>query len=514
MRELIVKSQGKGTEIALLEEGILTELHYEHENTRFVVGDILLAKVKRILPSLNAAFIDLGKEEGFLHYTDLGTQVRSLNNFVKAALSTQQTTHLLADFNIEPYTEKNGKIGDLLQKGQPLVVQIIKEPIANKGARLSTEISFAGRYLVLIPFSKEISVSQKIESKEERKRLERLAKSICPRNFGMIIRTAAESKSVADLHADLHELLGKWEQVYKGILSDTPPAKLLGELDKASAILRDLLNASFHRVAVDDARLSAEIRTYISRIAPGKESIVQHYSGKKPIFDHFAVNKNIKASFGKHVNLNGGAYIIIEHTEAMHVIDVNSGYKVSTSTDLDNNALSVNLLAAAEIVRQIRLRDLGGIITIDFIDMKSNENRKKVYDTMVELMKNDRAKHTILPLSKFCLMQITRQRVRPELQITNTETCPHCNGSGVAQPSLLLIDHVYEDLSYLFKELNYKELKIKVHPFVESHLQRGWWSLRYQWMWEFKKRINISSDAALSLMDYHIYNKEGEEIEL
>ncbi|MCB0515863.1 MAG: Rne/Rng family ribonuclease [Chitinophagales bacterium] len=514
-RELIIKNTHAQVEIALLEEGKLVELHHEKKETRFTVGDLFLVKVKRVVSGLNAAFLDMGKQvEGFLHYTDLGPQFNSLRKLVQATVQGKQQNYLLKNFELEPDINKNDNINNVVKKGDFLLVQVLKEPISTKGPRLSCEISFAGRYLVLLPFSRSVTISKKITAKNERKRLESLATKLQLDGFGIIVRTAAENTADELITADLQELLSRWKSIMQKLPAELPPTKIMSEQSKTTTLLRDLLNASFSRIVTDDQDLANDLKNYIQNIAPKQENLVQYYQGKKPIFDFFGVNKQIKASFGKTVNLSGGVYIVIEHTEAMHVIDVNSGHKVAINTDHETNAMQVNTLAAEEVARQLRLRDIGGIIVIDFIDLKQTDNKKNLYNILRDSMEHDRARHTILPLSKFGLIQITRQRVRPEVQIITTEVCPTCNGQGVVEPTALLIDHIEEDLSYLFKELNYKKLHLKVHPFVESHLKKGWKSLRWQWIWKYKRWLSIESDSNIPIPDYHFYDENMSEIEL
>ncbi len=426
--ELIIDSSANEVHIALVEEKRLVELNTEKKENNFSVGDIYLGRVKKLMPSLNAAFVDIGYEkDAFLHYLDLGAQVQSMIKFMKNTQGGRQPEALLNNFELEADIHKAGKIGQVLAPNMNIMVQIAKEPISSKGPRITSEISFAGRYVVLVPFSDIVSVSQKIKSSAERLRLKRLATSIKPRNFGIIVRTVAEGKKVADLDRDVQDLAAKWNTLYEQLKSSQPPAKLLGEIDRTSTILRDLLSPDFNAVHVNDVRVAEEIKSYIRGIAPDQVDIVKMYKGKMPIFEHFAIDKQIKSLFGKTVNMAGGSYLIIEHTEAMHVIDVNSGGRNKGAVDSqESNALQTNLMAAKEISRQLRMRDMGGIIVIDFIDMKNTLHRKQLFDTLRDEMKQDRARHTILPPSKFGLVQITRERVLPVTDIVTAEKCPAC----------------------------------------------------------------------------------------
>ncbi|HZH96271.1 MAG TPA: Rne/Rng family ribonuclease, partial [Flavisolibacter sp.] len=438
-KELIINATSSGVEIALLEEKKLVELHSEKTDARFAVGDLYLGKVKKLIPGLNAAFVDVGFEkDAFLHYTDLSPYAKSLLKFTQLTISDKTPAGLdFATFQVEPEIIKTGKINEVLSGKPNILVQILKEPIANKGPRLSCELSLPGRFVVLTPFNDIVAVSRKIHSSDERKRLQHIVESIKQKNFGVIVRTAAEGKNTAELHEDLSELTAMWKSIQNNLKGATPPCKILSEQTKTASILRDLLNEDFNRIITNDKNIFADSKIYIQKVAPEKAEIVSLHHNGSPIFDQFGVTKQIKSSFGKTVNLNSGAYIIIEHTEALHVIDVNSGYK-SVSNNQEQNALETNLEAAEEIARQLRLRDIGGIIVVDFIDMKLPDNKKKLVEAMERFMQPDRAKHAVLPISKFGLMQITRQRMKPEMNINTQEVCPTCNGTGKISSTLLL----------------------------------------------------------------------------
>ncbi|MGM0496330.1 MAG: Rne/Rng family ribonuclease [Bacteroidota bacterium] len=512
--ELVIDVTPQEIIIGLLEDKQLVELNKEKRNPKFAVGDIYLGRVKRVIPGLNAAFVDVGySRDAFLHYLDLGPQFQSLNKFLKSSMQRKNKVPALQKMKLEPDINKNGKITDVLTTGQKIVVQIAKEPISTKGPRLSSEISIAGRNLVLIPFSDKISISQKIDSPDEKKRLKRLIKSIKPKNFGIIIRTVAEGKKVAVLDEELRGLVKKWESAFSKIDERYIPKLILSELDRTSALLRDILNGSFSNIYVNDGTFYQDIKNYIKSIAPEKKGIVKLYEGPNPIFDQFGVSKQIKALFGRTVSFKNGAYLIIEHTEALHSIDVNSGNRSKLGKDQETNALEVNLAAAKEIARQLRLRDMGGIIVVDFIDMNTNENKQKLYDKMKEEMSVDRTKHNILPLTKFGLMQITRQRVRPEMNIQTVENCPTCKGTGEIRPSVLLIDEIENQLKYLVKEAGYKRLLIKTHPYISGYLKHGLISRQLRWMFKYKTYLKIRSSDAFDLLHYKFFTIHHEEIE-
>ncbi|HPE57097.1 MAG TPA: Rne/Rng family ribonuclease [Bacteroidales bacterium] len=514
-KELIINSGASEVDIALLEEKQLVELHKEKNDTSFAVGDVYLGRVRKIMPGLNAAFVDVGYEkDAFLHYLDLGPQVQSLNKLTRLGLQGKLKGLTLDNFKQEKDIEKTGKITEVLAAGQQILVQVAKEPISTKGPRVSSELSFAGRFLVLVPFSNRISISQRIKSIDERKRLKRLILSIKPNNFGVIIRTVAEHKKVADLDNDLKSLVKKWEQLVKKMHNAQPPSKIVSEIDRTSVILRDVLNESFNSIIVNDQTLFDEIRNYLGSIAPEKTNIVKIYKGKKPVFENFGIDKQIKNSFGRIVTIRSGIYLIIEHTEALHVIDINSGHRVNKENSQEENALAVNLEAAAELARQLRLRDMGGIIVIDFIDMKQSHNRRKLYQKLRDEMAKDRAKHTILPPSKFGLVQITRQRVRPEMSVENAEKCPVCEGSGEIKPSIMFTDEIENNIRYLVQEQNEKFLKLSVHPYLYSYLKNGWPSPRMKWYRKYKIWVRLMEVNTYHLLEYHFFNKNDDQIKI
>lgn len=514
-KELIINSTAHGVDIALLEDKKLVELHTEKTDARFAVGDLYLGKVKKLIPGLNAAFVDVGFEkDAFLHYTDLSPYARSLLKFTQTAINDKSPEVFdFAHFQVEPEIIKTGKINEVLSGKPNILVQILKEPIANKGPRLSCEISLPGRFVVLTPFNDIVAVSRKIHSSEERKRLQRIVESIKPKNFGVIVRTAAEGKNTAELHEDLSELTEMWKSIQLNLKGATPPNKILSEQTKTTSILRDLLNEDFNKIVTNDKNIYAESKSYIQRVAPEKSDIVSFHQNGTPIFDQFGITKQVKASFGKTVNLTSGAYLIIEHTEALHVIDVNSGYK-SVSNNQEQNALETNLEAADEIARQLRLRDIGGIIVVDFIDMKQPENKKRLVEKMEEFMRPDRAKHAVLPISKFGLMQITRQRMKPEMNINTQEVCPTCNGTGKIASTLILEDEIEKNLNYLITH-KHRNLTLVVHPIVYGFLTKGWmWSRASKWKRKFKEKITVRADTAYHLTEFKFFDSNGEEIKL
>ena len=512
--ELIINSTQDGCRIALLKDKSLVEFHYDEDGIQFNVGDIYLGTVKKVVQGLNAAFIDIGYEkDAFLHYLDLGPKFASLNKYTNQAIRHKNTSAKLDKFKILPDIDKFGKMPQVLSKNDKVLVQVVKEPISTKGPRLSCELSIAGRYMVLVPFSNSVSISKKITSREERKRLMRLMTSIKPENFGVIIRTVAENKDVKELDKDLRNLLQLWIDGVKKLKVAKPREKVIGEINKASSILRDILNESFDSIVVDDNAILQDVKNTIQTFAPDKAKIIKKYNGRAKIFEHYGIEKQMKSLFGQSVSLKGGGYLIIEHTEAMHVIDVNSGNKSNVESNQEATALNVNLQAAREVARQLRLRDIGGIIIIDFIDMRKAENKKLVFKKLKEEMKDDRSKFTILPLTKFGLMQITRQRVRPEVKITTKESCPTCGGTGKVNPTLLITDEIENNLDHIIQKQNEKNVTIQVHPFVHAYFTKGFMSRRMKWFMKYNKWVNLEEDSSLAITDYHFNNGVGEDIE-
>lgn len=514
-KELIINAAPQGVEIALLEDKKLVELHSEKSDARFAVGDLYLGKVKKLIPGLNAAFVDVGFEkDAFLHYTDLSPYAKSLLKFTQ--LSIQYKGEGIPDFSNfenEPDIVKTGKINEVLGGKPNILVQILKEPIAAKGPRLSCEISLPGRFVVITPFNNIVAVSRKIHSSEERKRLQKIVEAIKPQNFGVIVRTAAEGKKTAELHEDLSALVDTWKIIQTNLKGAVAPCKILSEQTKTTSILRDLLNEDFNKIVVNDRTIYLDAKNYIQRIAPDKADIISFYQNGSPIFDAYGITKQVKSSFGKTVNLNSGAYLIIEHTEALHVIDVNSGYK-SVGNNQEQNALETNLEAAEEIARQLRLRDIGGIIVVDFIDMKFPENKRKLVEAMEKFMQPDRAKHAVLPISKFGLMQITRQRMKPEMNINTQEVCPSCGGTGKISSTLILEDEIEKNLNYLLTH-QHNNLTLVVSPIIYAYLSKGWlWSIFYKWKRKFGKKIKLKADSNYHLTEFRFFDKNEEEIKM
>ena len=514
--ELVIDVQQKEISIALLEDKRLVEYQNEPRSVSYAVGNIYIAEVKKLMPGLNASFVDVGFErDAFLHYLDIGSQFNSYEKYLKQVQSDRKKLYPFSKATRLPDLKKDGSIQNILTKGQEVLVQIVKEPISTKGPRLTGELSFAGRYLVLIPFGDKVSVSAKIKSGEERARLKQLINSIKPKNCGVIVRTVAEGKRVAELDAELKILTKRWEDAITKIQKTQKlPQLVFEETGRTVALLRDLFNPTYENIYVNDEAVFNEVKDYISLIAPEKAKIVKLYTGTVPIFDNFNITKQIKSSFGKTVNYKHGAYLIIEHTEALHVVDVNSGNRSHSDNGQEANALDVNLGAADELARQLRLRDMGGIIVVDFIDMNLAEDRQLLYERMCKNMQKDRAKHNILPLSKFGLMQITRQRVRPAMDVNVEETCPTCFGKGKIKSSILFTDQLESKIDCLVNKIGVKTFYLHVHPYVAAYINQGVFSLKRKWQLKYGLGVHVISSQKLSFLQYEFYDNKKQYIDM
>ena len=514
--EVIIDVRQTEISIALLEDKRLVEYQNEPKSASFSVGNIYIAKVKKLMPGLNACFVDVGFErDAFLHYLDLGSQFNSYNKYLKQVQSDRKKLFPFSKATMLPDLKKDGSVQQALTVGQEVLVQIVKEPISTKGPRLTGELSFAGRYLVLMPFGNKVSVSTKIKSGEERARLKQLIHSIKPQNCSVIVSTVAEGKRVAELDSEMKILTKRWEDVISKVQkTQKRPQQVFEETGRAVALLRDLFNPSYENIYVNDEEVFNDVKDYVTLIAPEKANIVKLYTGKVPIFDNFNVTKQIKSSFGKTVNYKHGAYLIIEHTEALHVVDVNSGNRSRSENGQEANALDVNLGAADELARQLRLRDMGGIIVVDFIDMNLAEDRQMLYERMCKNMQKDRARHNILPLSKFGLMQITRQRVRPAMDVNVEETCPTCNGTGKIKSSLLFTDQLERKIDTLVNKIGIKKFTLHVHPYVAAYINQGMMSLKMKWQLKYGFGVKVIASQKLAFLQYEFYDAQKQFIDM
>lgn len=514
--ELYISVDTKKISIALTEDKRLVEYQEEGLSASFNVGNIYLAKVRKQMLGLNACFANVGYErDAFLHYLDLGVKYNSLAKYLKQVQSDKKNLYPIANARVEPELPKEGSIQNILKQGQEILVQVIKEPISTKGPRITCDISFSGRFLVLVPFNDKVSVSTKIKSGSERARLKQVVQSIKPKNFGVIVRTVAEGKRVAELDAEMKVLVGRWEETMRRVQKAKDlPLCVYEDSSRAVSMLRDLFNPSYENIYVDNEQVFQEIKDYVALISPDRAHVVKLYKGKLPLFDNFDITRQIKSSFGKVVTYKHGAYLIIEHTEALHVVDVNSGNRAKSQDGQEANALDVNLGAADELARQLRLRDMGGIIVVDFIDMNRAEDRQKLYERMCENMKQDRARHNILPLSKFGLMQITRQRVRPATEVNVDESCPTCHGKGTVRSSILFTDMLADKIEMLVNVHDIKRFTLHVHPYVYAYINQGLWSLKRQWRLKYGLGVNIIPNQKLAFLQYEFYDEQKQEIDL
>ena len=514
--ELIIDVQPKEISIALLEDKSLVEYQSESKAASFSVGNIYVAKVKKLMPGLNACFVDVGYErDAFLHYLDLGTQYSSYEKYLKQVQSDRKKLFPISKATRLPDLKKDGSVQNVLKVGQEVLVQVVKEPISTKGPRLTCDLSFAGRYMVLMPFQEKVSVSTKIKKGEERTRLKQLVQSIKPKNFGVIVRTSAEGKRVAELDSEMKILLKRWEDAITTVQKTTERPKIaFEETSRAVALIRDLFNTTYDGIHVNDETVFDQVKDYVGLIAPEKVGIVKLYKGTVPIFDNFNVTKQVKSAFGKTVNYKRGAYLIIEHTEAMHVVDVNSGNRTKAENGQEQNALEVNLGAADELARQLRLRDMGGIIIVDFIDMNLAEDRQMLYERMCKNMQKDRARHNILPLSKFGLMQITRQRVRPAMDVNVEETCPTCFGKGKIKSSILFTDQLESKIDRMVNKIGIKKFNLHVHPYVAAYINQGIISMKRKWQMKYGMGINVIPSQKLAFLQYEFYDRKGNFIDM
>lgn len=513
--DLIVSSTDEGLRIAVLQDRRLVEVHTEKSNNYFSVGDVFLGRVKQIVPSLQAAFVDVGhSRDAFLHYTDLGPQIKTQSRYVKSVVASRNNINLISRINRQDDINKHGSIKDVLKVGQYVLVQVMKEAISTKGPRLSSQLAIPGEYLIMMPFGDEVSVSRKFKNHQEKVRLKQLLDGIRPNNVGLIVRTAAEGVEFDKLKDDLHAQLDRWDELVNEMAEAKPPKKVLSEIDRASSILRDTLSIGFDNIYVDDDAIHNDISEYLDKYQPSKKKTLQLKKARGGLFDYFGVEKQIKAAFGKNVNLSNGSYLVIEHTEALHVIDVNSGSQRLSEKNPEDNAVAINLEAAAEVARQLRLRDMGGIIVVDFIDMRRIENKRKVFERMRKEMSRDHARHTVLPMSRFGLMQITRQRVRPEVTITTEEICPACLGTGKVQPTILMVDTIEKNIDFLIKKNKLKKLKVMTNPYVAAYLKTGFPSLRQKWFLKYRKWIRVEANSAAPFTSVRYFDEHDEEIRL
>ncbi|MBR0310000.1 MAG: Rne/Rng family ribonuclease [Paludibacteraceae bacterium] len=508
--ELIIDVHPDEIAIALTEDDRLQEIRREKRNVdTYAVGNIYYGRVKKVMPALNAVFVDVGYEkDAFLHYLDLGSNFLTLQKFISRTVSDRRRIPSMRSIEKQPECGKDGQIADYLKVGDTLLVQVTKEPINTKGPRLTAEISLAGRNMVLMPMGDKVMVSNKIRRDSERNKLRKMVQQVRPQGYGVIVRTVAEGAELEDLDSELNILVRKWEDALRLLQTKQPVSLICEEIGRTTGIIRDLFTPEFNTIQVNDAGVYDEVKAYVELISPESVKIVKLYTGAQPIFDHYDITRQLKTGLGRTVGFKNGGYLIIDKTEALFSIDVNSGSK-KVYDDQEENAFHYNMLAADEIVHQLRLRDIGGIIIVDYIDMDSKEHQQQLYDYMRKLMAHDRARHNILPLSKFGLMQITRQRVRPAVEMDVTEVCPTCHGKGRIQSSINFTEQLEQEIDLMYRVYG-KGMRLHVHPYVYAYVRQGWLSTKLRWWWHYG--VTLQENQGVGMLEYHFYNANGQEL--
>ncbi|MFW6157468.1 MAG: Rne/Rng family ribonuclease [Balneolaceae bacterium] len=505
--QIIIHGSGKQTRIALLENGELAQLFIESEENQRTVGNIYLARVHKVMSGIRAAFIDMGTpKDAFLHFSDAGDHLKEYVQMLngKDAIHKNVRDQLAkTNFDKIPNYEKQNWAGKILQSGQKLLVQIVKEPIGSKGPRVSTDITIAGRFLVLIPMGEYIAVSKKISYYKERRRLKSIVGSMLPDGFGVIIRTVAQKQDKKALEEDMRNVLKKWEQILDRLETAKPPELLYNDLDMTESLIRDLFAKQYDRVLIDDPDLHKEIKDYVSQIAPKMLPNVELYKGREHIFDYMKIAKDVDSIFSPRVPMPSGGYLIFEQTEAMYVVDVNSG-PYAAKQKQEDNSLKTNLEAAREVAKQLRLRDIGGIIVVDFIDLRDGKNRKKIYDELKKEFKKDQAKTNVIGMSDFGLVQITRQRIRPSVVNSVSKVCPMCGGSGNVVTQNTIVADLDAWISKFKHNTEYRAVDIYINPYLKSYLERGLLSIKWKWMLRYFVRISLIADENVSLNEYKV----------
>ncbi|WP_083750107.1 Rne/Rng family ribonuclease [Rhodohalobacter halophilus] len=501
--QIIIHSSGKQTRVALLENGELAQLFIESEENQRTVGDIYLARVHKVMSGIRAAFIDVGMEkDAFLHFSDAGDHLGDYIKMMNGPKSiSKDADKELKKFDKLSNNDKQILAGKILQNNQRILVQIVKEPIGSKGPRVSSDITIAGRFLVLIPMGDYIAISKKINNGRERRRLKKIAGDMLPDGFGVIIRTVAQNQDKEALEDDMRTVLKKWERILNKLENAKPPTLLYKDLDITESLIRDLFAKQYDRVLIDDYQLYKSIKSYVSQIAPKMLPSVQLYKGKDHIFDHVNIAHDVNSIFSPRVRMPSGGYLIFEQTEAMYVVDVNSG-PYAAKEKQEDNSLKTNLEAAREIAKQLRLRDIGGIIVVDFIDLRDDKNRKKIYDELKKEFKKDRAKTNVIGMSDFGLVQITRQRIRPSVVNSVSKVCPTCGGSGTVVSQDTIITDIESWISKFKYSTEYRAVDIYINPYLRSYLTRGLFSLRFKWMVKYKMKISFIADETISLNEF------------
>lgn len=516
IKEIIINSTSDQTRVAITEDGKLVDFFVDYPENRRMVGDIYLGKIARVLPGIRAAFVNIGmKHDAFLHFSDIGDRTKQLQEMLEEDDFDDEDTDENGNTNHNPVEEdifNQVSASRNLKKGQNILVQITKEPVANKGVRVTSSISLAGRFCVLLPLDNKIGISRKILDFKERKRLKQIARSIIPPKYGLIIRTVAKDQPEDLLKEDLNQLLRLWNRIQIAAKTEEPPALIHQDLSTTESVIRDLLTPDVSKVFIDSKKAYKQIKQLVQDFQPELLDKIELYKSPKSIFDTFKIEEQTKILFSRKVPLPSGGYLIIEHTEAMVVIDVNTG-RYAKNTEQELNSLKTDLEAAREIARQLRLRDIGGIIVVDFIDLEDEKNKKKIYDELKKEFKKDRAKISFLPMSDFGLVEITRQRVRHNIMQAIKDVCPVCGGAGYVTKGT----HLNYDIEEWLKKFrqNSKEFSviIKCHPSDYQRIKFSKFGYLTKLQLKYFMRIKLEKDESVPFGQVKfISKKSGEDI--
>ncbi len=520
VKEIILNSTSTQTRVAITEDGSLVDFFVDYPENRRMVGDIYLGRVARVLPGIRAAFIDIGmKHDAFLHFSDIGDRTQQLQDMlgedsedVDEEDETNGSDKSVKKGNGQNKNKSEQNSVPMLHKGQDILIQITKEPVNNKGVRVTSSISLPGRFCVLLPYDNKVGISKKIYDFRERKRLRYIARQIIPENYGLIIRTVAQGQSEEALKDDLNLLMKTWREIESSAKSEAPPALIYQDLNTTVSVMRDLFNADVSKVFIDSKKLHKQIKNYVNIVQPAAAEKIEHFKSSQNIFDAFNIEEQINTLMGRKVPLPSGGYLIIEHTEAMVVIDVNSG-RYARSKEQELNSLKTDLEASREIARQMRLRDVGGIIVIDFIDLEDEKNRKKVYDELKKEFRKDRAKVSILPMSEFGLIQITRQRIRQNIVQAMKEVCPVCLGTGMLTKGSHLVYDLENWLRKLKQHSKERNIVIRCHPSTALKLREGKIKSLTKLQFKYLTKLTIEEDNNVTPGSFRFFSKKtGKEL--
>lgn len=512
-KEIIINTIGDETRIAITEDGLLTEYFVEQADSQRSVGDIYLGRVAKIIPGIKAAFIDVGhKQDAFLHFSDIDPKIEELNALIgdedaDVDLEEEDEENNHEKITIQTSTNFQRPIQNLpkLEKGKEIIVQVTKEPVGNKGFRVTTRITLPGRFLVLLPFDNKIGVSKKIHDPRKRKRLRKIVRSIIPEGFGVIVRTVAANEDEETIKEELNRLLNTWKEIEQTIKNEKAPALVYKDASTTSSVIRDLFNYDVSKIVVDSKKIYKQLRDYLHQVHPELEDRIELYKGKEPIFDVFGIEPQLRIAMSRKVPLPSGGHIVIDQTEAMTVIDVNTG-KYAASMHQELNSLKIDLEAAREICRQVRLRDIGGIIIIDFIDLEEEKNKKKVFDELKKEFRKDRAKVSILPMTEFGLVQITRQRVRKSIFQRTRDVCPTCGGTGILISKESLLKEIEHWLRRFKLGKFLPKVTLKINPFLEKEILKGFIPRYIRWRLKFRILLNVELDVSLKVDEFRFFD--------